>query len=72
MRLRYRIAYWLRLLAYKIEPPALFDGKTLSDLIHDIDPQETPVKETLTDIIYKNEPEDTPALDPKNNRGFLG
>jgi hypothetical protein len=50
MRLRYRIAYWLRLLAYKIEPPALFDGKTLSDLIHDIEPEDTPV---LTDPDFR-------------------
>jgi hypothetical protein len=41
-RLRYRIAYWLRLLAYKIEPPHAWNGETLADLISKIEPQDTP------------------------------
>ena len=43
-RIRYRIAYLLRLLAYRIEPPpSLIPGETLADLIHAIDPIDTPL-----------------------------
>jgi hypothetical protein len=50
-RLRYRIAYLLRLLAYRIEPPpSLIPGETLASMITAIEPLDTPV---LTDPDFK-------------------
>lgn len=44
-RLRFRLAYWLRLLAYKIEP--VIDWGDLGDYIHSINPQETPFSDHI-------------------------
>jgi len=52
MKLRFLLAYWLRRLAWHIDPAIDPLKVTLSDLIHDIEPQNSPYYERATDALH--------------------